>query len=248
MSSSSAQTMPPPTPDPVVLSYTALRRAVGIVAFTLPFAVTIPVFVATHHIEPSISASYYTFMRNFFVGSLCAISMFMLCCRGYDRRDVLASEFSALFALGVAFFPCNNPRTSGIHYVSAALLFFTLAYFCLVLFRLSVPHPTRRKRQRNRVYAGCGVVILLSIAALALIALLHHFGVISDPPLPRTSHTTLLFETTSLLAFGTAWLVKGETFLQDLPGKKKQDRSRTTSKLLSIDPDPDPPPTSSGPR
>jgi hypothetical protein len=27
--------------------------------------------------------------------------------------------------------------------------------------------------------------------------------------------TVFLFETTSLLAFGTAWLIKGETFLKD---------------------------------
>jgi hypothetical protein len=225
------------SPDPVVLSYTALRRAVGIVAFVLPFAVTIPVAIATHHVEDSISASYYTFMRNFFVGSLCAISMFMLCCRGYDRKDVIASEFSALCALGVAFFPCQNNQTAGIHYASAALLFSTLAYFCLYLFRLSSGNPTPRKLQRNRVYAVCGVGILLSMAAMALIAFLEHFGALSHPP----AHSTLFFETTSLISFGIAWLVKGETLLQDRPGEKARPQSRTTSRLLSLDPDPDPP-------
>jgi len=88
--------------DPVVLSYAALRRAVGVVAIGLPFAVSIPVWLACHHlVESSISNYYYTFTRNLFVGSLCAISMFMLCCRGYSRKDVIASEFAAACALGV---------------------------------------------------------------------------------------------------------------------------------------------------
>jgi peptidoglycan/LPS O-acetylase OafA/YrhL len=230
------------SPDPVVLSYTALRRAVGIVAFVLPFAVTIPVGIATHHVEASISASYYTFMRNFFVGSLCAISMFMLCCRGYDRKDVIASEFSALCALGVAFFPCQNKQTATVHYTSAALLFSTLAFFCLYLFRLSSGNPTQRKLQRNRVYAACGVGILVSMAAMALIGLLEHFAVLSHPP----AHSTLLFETSSLICFGIAWLVKGEALLQDRPGEKRRPQSRTTSRLLSLDPDPDPPRNASG--
>jgi hypothetical protein len=233
---------PHASPDPVVLSYSALRRAVGIVAFALPFAVTIPVAIATHHVEDSISASYYTFMRNFFVGSLCAISMFMLCCRGYDRKDVIASEFSALCALGVAFFPCQNHQTARIHYVSAALLFSTLAYFCLYLFRLSSGNPTQRKLQRNRVYAVCGAGILLSMATMALIALLEHFGVWPNPP----ANSTLVFETISLICFGVAWLVKGETILQDRPGEKPRVQSRTTSSLLSLNPDPDPPRNPSG--
>jgi hypothetical protein len=75
----------PAAKDPIVLSYLALRKAVGVVAVGLPFALSIPLLVLRQHmIEPSISDYYYTGMRNLFVGSLCAIGMFMLCCRGYD--------------------------------------------------------------------------------------------------------------------------------------------------------------------
>ena len=99
----------PSAKDPIVLSYLALRKAVGAVALGLPFSLSIPLWILRHHImQSSISGYYYTGMRNLFVGSLCAIGMFMLCCRGYDRKDEIAGVFSAFCALGVAFFP-NGP-------------------------------------------------------------------------------------------------------------------------------------------
>ena len=96
-------------------------------------------------IETSISAYYYTGMRTLFTGSLCAIATFMLCTRGYDRKDALADIFSGICAIGVAFFPTapaggasDHQRHVGwVHYSFAALLFLTLTYFCLFLFTMS---------------------------------------------------------------------------------------------------------------
>jgi hypothetical protein len=211
----------PRAKDPSVLSYLALRKAVGGVALGLPFALSIPLFVLRHHmLEPSISDYYYTGMRNLFVGSLSAIGMFMLCCRGYDRKDEIAGVFSAFCALGVAFFP-KAPETGATtrqshigtaHYIFAALLFSTLAYFCLVLFKMSAANRTmtRKKVQRNRVYTVCGSVIITSVLLIAVLKVLlkidHLIGNVG---------TVFCFETTALLAFGTAWLTKGETFLKD---------------------------------
>jgi hypothetical protein len=117
--------------DPIVLSYLALRKAFGAVALGLPFALSIPLWILRHHIiQSSISGYYYTGMRNLSVGSLCAIGMFMLCCRGYDLKDEIAGVFSAFCTLGVAFFP--SPRiaaqrpakaTLGLHITS-------LPFFC----------------------------------------------------------------------------------------------------------------------
>lgn len=205
--------------DPVVLSYVALRRAVGLVALLLPFALALPWWILHGHaVQPSISDYYYTGMRNLLVGSLCAISMFMLGCRGYDWQDEVAGILSAIFALGVASFPttpdCADPHEQAVgvaHYTFATLLFLTLAYFCLVLFRMSAVGVvvTRKKGQRNLVYMVCGVVILVSIGMIGLRKLLGwEYCILGLNP-------TLVFETTSLLAFGAAWLIKGETFLKD---------------------------------
>ena len=59
----------PNAKDPAILSYFALRKAVGGIALGLPFAVAIPWFLYSHMLEGSISYYYYTGMRNLFEGS-----------------------------------------------------------------------------------------------------------------------------------------------------------------------------------
>lgn len=210
----------PTAKNPIVLSYLALRKAVGVVALGLPFALAISWWaLGDHAIESSISGYYYTGMRDIFVGSLCAIGMFMLCCRGYDWQDEVAGIFSAVCAIGVAIFPTapdagatpHQRHIGTVHYTLAALLFLTLAYFCLVLFKMSAKDKivTRKKIQRNLVYTICGYVILASIlliVALKSLNVRYLFGNVGS---------VFCFETTSLLAFGAAWLIKGETFLKD---------------------------------
>ncbi|GAC1659946.1 MAG: DUF998 domain-containing protein [Acidobacteriaceae bacterium] len=206
--------------NPVVLSYLALRKAVGIVAILLPVALAAPWWVIERQLQCSISGYYHTGMRNLFVGSLCAIALFMFCCRGYDRKDEIAGIISSICAIGVAFFPTSardcaegQPSTMGIvHYVFAAVLFGTLAYFCLVLFRMTAPdkQPTQQKLIRNRWYTGCGCVILVSMLLILVYAELLHKTYLFSGLAARFT-----FESTALVAFGIAWLIKGETFLKD---------------------------------
>jgi len=210
----------PNAKDPAILSYFALRKAVGGIALGLPFAVAIPWFLYSHMLEGSISYYYYTGMRNLFEGSLCAIALFQLFCRGYDVWDDLAGILSGAFALGVAFCPttpddCATPFQKHVgtaHYIFAGLLFSTLAIFCLVLFRMSAHGQvlTPKKVLRNHVYTACGIVILASMAAILLLV-----KVFKVMYLPGGIGTIFCFETTSLLAFGAAWLIKGQTLLKD---------------------------------
>jgi hypothetical protein len=204
--------------SPEVLSYLTLRKAVGWIALCLPFALIVPWWlIRGDGLPSSISGYYYTGMRNLLVGSLCAIGMFNLCCRGYDRKDEAAGIFSALCAIGVAFCPLRpqgaataDQRIVGrFHIVFAILLFLTLAYFCLVLFRMTAANVvlTRNKILRNRVYTVCGCVILASIVIIPVLGM---FGVEHLGPFG----VMFCFETTALVAFGVAWLVKGETILE----------------------------------
>ena len=217
-------TNPPVRKDPVVLSYLALRKFVGIVAFLLPFAVAVPWYLMHHEIETSISAYYYTAMRTVFTGSLCAIAMFMLGARGYDSKDETFSLLSAICAIGVALFPtspgfpsCRQIDVSYVHYTFAATLFIILAIFCLFLFTMSAgdKRKTEMKIVRNRIYIACGMVIVISLILLPIFV-----------KLVKWNHGGITFESTSLWAFGFAWMVKGEMFFKD-----RQDslaRTRTT--------------------
>ena len=199
--------------SPIVLSYLALRKAVGGIALALPFVVAIPWAVLHHTVQTSISAYYYTGMRNLFVGSLCAIGMFMLSARGYDSLDEIAGIFSAACAIGVAFFPTSpmHQRTfvGDVHYAFAGALFLTLAFFCLVLFKMSADHHTltAKKIQRNRVYTACGIVILASLALLPATTLVFHLKHVLPHIAPG-----IFFETTSLIAFGSPRLSRVKPF------------------------------------
>ncbi|MGA7340940.1 MAG: hypothetical protein WBE72_04660 [Terracidiphilus sp.] len=219
--------------NPAVLSYYALRRSVGIIALSLPFVLAggsiLLALIGPGHalphpvIQRSISDYYHTPMGDYLVGSLCAIAAFLMCSRGYDRNDEIAGYLAGAFTLGVALFPSENPRSAHhsqlqidinfIHTAFAALMFLALAYFCLFLFRKSSTERirTRRKRHRNAVYGVSGVVIV--VCNIVLVSVTFKFGARLLQPIDPL----FCSESLALVAFGVAWLTKGEGILKDKP-------------------------------
>ena len=203
--------------DTLVLSYLGLRKAIGIIGLALPFVLALgKMALESPGIQDSISAYYYTVMRDVFEGSLWAIAVFLMSYRGYDSRDNIAGNLACAFAIGVALFPTTpegqaTSATGVIHLVCAAAFFLTLAYFSLVLFRKTDPTrtPKLRKRQRNRVYTACGYTILASIGTIAIIGVLA-----SNAPINHLDPRFWL-ESVAVVAFGISWLVKGEAILKD---------------------------------
>jgi len=209
-----------PIDSSLVLSYLGLRKAIGIIGIALPFVLVVgKVLLESPGIQPSISDYYYTVMRDVFVGSLCAIGVFLMSYRGYTRHDDVVGNLACVFAIGVALFPTTpdkNPTTielmvGSAHYCFAAAFFLTLAYFCLVLFRKTDPSKpmTNRKRQRNGVYVTCGTIILVCIVLLAIYAIFLRGSSID--------HLDPIFwlEATAIMSFGISWLTKGEGILKD---------------------------------
>ncbi len=219
------------TKNPAVLSYYAMRRAVGYIALSLPFVLAcgciLFAIIGPDHALPhpllqrSLSDYYYTPVRNYYVGSLCAIAAFLVCSRGYDLQDEITGYLAGAFTFGVALFPSVNPYAAGytslqvdigfVHTGFAALMFLVLAYICIFLFRKSSPEKpfTRRKHHRNRLYGVCGLVIVVSM--FAMVALTISSSHRSVPP----SGLLFWWESLALAAFGMAWLTKGEGILKD---------------------------------
>jgi hypothetical protein len=207
-------------PD-LVISYLGLRRAVGVIGTALPFVLVVGKWLLDGWgIQSSISAYYYTSMRDVFVGSICALGVFLFSYHGYDLADDLAGKLACVFAVGLALFP-TSPLTgasatqsvvSHIHLTFASAFFLTLAYFSLVQFRKTNANKqmTARKRQRNRIYTVCGYTILACVG-LAVIDL----GFLKGSAL-QTLDPVFWLESAAVLAFGISWLTKGEAILADI--------------------------------
>lgn len=202
----------------LVISYLTLRKAIGIIGLLLPFVLSLGKLVIDGPgLETSISAYYYTSLGNVLVGSLCAIGVFLMSYRGYDRRDEIAGKLACVFAVTAALFP-TTPKdtltgswTSPIHFIGATLLFLTLAYFSLRLFRRTDPTkpPTLQKIKRNKVYTVCGYLILAAIAGAGV-----SFA-FRTAPFFQHYKPVFWFESLAVVAFGVSWLTKGEAILKD---------------------------------
>jgi hypothetical protein len=70
---------------------------------------------------------------------------------------------------------------------------------------------TRQKKQRNMIYRGCGVAITAGVIVAAL------FGWLSSDAFRNAWHPVFWGESVAVIAFGIAWLIKGETLLTDRP-------------------------------
>jgi len=195
-------------------AYTFLRKAIGVIALLLPFAVVLGKGMLDHtwELQGSISAYYYTHSRNYFVGSLCALAVFFLSYEyrhfGKYRADNYLSDFASVAALGVAFLPTTRGGVrstggekfvGGLHLFFAAALFATLAIFCLFFFTRSQGGQTPQKVLRNRVYRVCGWIIV-SCLVLCLIALV---------ATPDSWRAPFWLESIMVWAFAVSWLVKG---------------------------------------
>lgn len=206
----------PPDPDTRIITFMTLRKLVGLLGISLPPVLILGSFILDHtdDIQVSISAYYYTHMRNGLVGILCGVALFLLCYHGYKWYDSVASKAAGLFALGIAFFPTSETSDkadiiSKLHYIMAGCFFVTLSYMSIFLFTKSSGVITEQKKKRNRIYRICGIGMLACVACIPLdsIPAIHDKIAFLKP--------TLLLETLALLFFGVSWLTKGEALFGD---------------------------------
>ena len=213
----------------MLISYMLLRKIIGCLGILLPVVLAAGglIYANCTSIQSSISDYYHTEMRNIFVGTLCAVALFMFAYKGHDKRDKIAGNLACIFALGVAFFPTKvdvlsecatecidyKPWINIVHFTSAFLFFVVLIYFSLVLFPKT--HNTTgplsvEKKQRNRVYKISGYTMIVSIVLIAVFI----FFFKEDKTLQQLDPVFWL-EAIALLAFGISWLTKGQFLYGD---------------------------------
>ena len=194
-----------------VFDYRLLRTLIGLVAIALP---VVACQTSDSDCITSISASYYTDARDYFVGMLFIVGAFLISYNGHDDRQAFASTLAGVGAFGIALFPtacdsctsaiacasCASSLKSTLHIISAVTMFAVLAYFCLGPFRRANKH-NRGFLRRKKIYGLCGWTIIIVL----LIAILHSLFK-PDSTLP----VLLYAETIALWAFGLAWFVSGK--------------------------------------
>jgi hypothetical protein len=215
----------PATNHPLVLSYLGIRRAIGLSGLLLPIVLG-PVgwLVFGIDIQDNMSSYYHTVLRDVFVGTLCAIGIFLFCYRGHDWVENWTANIGCVTALGVALCPLDadsdllmqNSIPGFLHTLSGGGFFLTLAFYSLFHFPSSRPdkaEPEPHVQQRNFVYRTSGVVILAALLAMGT-----YLFVFPKTWRQASDDYNLLFwlEWIALWAFAAAWLVKGRTVGSDI--------------------------------
>ncbi len=207
--------------DARLISYLTLRKFIGLIGILLPFALVIinMLLVRKAVMQGSMSGYYYTDVRGVLVGSLCAIGVFLFAYRGYGGWDDALTDAAGLFAIGVALFPTApvNPSARArdigyVHLTCAGLLFAVLAVIALWQFTKTEPgtERTAQKKRRDLVYRICGIVIAVCLVLVPIESL------VIGAPIQRFRPLFWL-EAVAVVAFGVAWLVKGQAVLKDSP-------------------------------
>jgi hypothetical protein len=210
----------------LIISYLALRRSIGILGISLPFIVFLGGFAQGEPgLQGSISGYYYTNMRDFLVGIMSAVALFLISYKGYEKIDDIVANMSGIFALGMLCFPTavysgrvvrvgmflvDDNISEPIHMAFGALFFLALSFNSIFLFTRRHPGVMgKEKRRRNMIYRSCGIVMITSIVCITVYTFLGRGTSIA------AINPVLIFESIALLAFGISWLVKGNTLFKD---------------------------------
>ncbi len=158
-------------------SFIVQRRGMAVLAAVFPVVFLLSGLLGRTDFQTSLSAYYWTldFERNFFVGALCAIGVFLLLYKGYTPLEDRVLDLAGLSAAGVALVPvakgsaCGAASGVSAHGVFAVVFFLCLAFICVFMSEQSLKDmPEPRRSQFRRAYHICaGAMIALIGLAVA---------------------------------------------------------------------------------
>jgi hypothetical protein len=195
----------------ILSSYTALRRWIGLLAVALPLILSIlGIVLADVALQGSISAYYHAgagAMRNWFVGILWAIGVFLLLYRGFTQRENIALDLAGILLIVVAMVPmewgCGDScQKVSIHGVAAISFFLMIGYVCIfrscdTLHLVQNPAQRRRYRKLYRLLGQSMWIFPTIVGALLFLG--------ANPLGP---YTIFMLETVAIWVFAAYWLIK----------------------------------------
>lgn len=152
-------------------SYFNLRTGITLLTVLLPLVLLIWGYTVEGDLRESMSHYYLDIngrsMRDWFVGSLWAIGVFLILYKGWERKECgalnenWALNLAGLSAIGVAIFP-TQPESISIHGICAVSLFLLMAYVCRyrALDTLSELSDKKLRIRFKKIYMGLGALML----------------------------------------------------------------------------------------
>ena len=222
------ETVEPRPTDPersrYVRSYLIMRIVVGALGVALPFLLVLVDGLwldGDPFPRTSLSAYYYSGVRELFVGALSAIGIFLITYKVAESSlDNTLSLLAGAAVIVVALLPTGRPddvleltplqdrlgesAVETIHFVAAAVFIGSLAVISYFFGKREGTRPPQEGKRRSRrfwriYHLGCAAVIVLALLWIAVTEL--------SGSGPRNS--LLYGEAVAVVAFGASWLWKG---------------------------------------
>jgi hypothetical protein len=189
-------------------TYLSLRLGIAAIGVALPVMLWIGALqLEGLPLQSSMSAYYYTGMRDVFVGASFAVGFALYVYRGFSSTENVVLSLAGVLAVCIALFPTHGSgeRTIAhdVHTLAGILFFACLAY--VSVFRaadtLSLIRDTRWARILLRIYQALGVMMLASpLVALVAERMLRPPG--AEPSL------VFFVQAFGVWTFAAYWLVK----------------------------------------
>jgi hypothetical protein len=215
-----------PIEEYVIPTYTILRLGIGFLALALPIILVLVGFLFFKvHLQDSLSAYYHAYpsldpmkeflesgkgsMRNWFVGILWTIGVFLILYRGFGRRENWALNVAGILLVMVAMFPmewiCIPSNSCGkvsIHGTSALIFFLAISYVCI--FRSGDTLPLVHNREKRDSYKVAYRVIGYAMAGFPIVVTTLNFFNLSL----FGQYTIIVLESMGIWIFACYWILK----------------------------------------
>ena len=214
--------------DHMAGTYFTLRRGMVAIAFAFPVLVAIGGTIAFNTgILGSLSAYYYTGMRDLFVGLLVAIGACLFLYKGFSISENRALNLAGIFVVVVAMRPTeencgDNCTPITIHRVAAVLFFLCIAYVAIFKGPETLKLlPEKSRKKYRRTYKSLGTLMILSpgVALISSLVLQVSTG---------KKLVVVLAEWFAVWIFATYWLFKSRELATTAAEKRALDRELET--------------------